>query len=330
MTGAATVLVAAAPLLLVAALLVGLLWPASRAMPIAWLAAAVAAFSWWSMPPSWLAAATVSGAMTALEICWIVFGALVLLYTLTRSGAVERINAGFASISDDRRVQLVLLAFFLSTFVEGVAGFGTPAAVVAPLLVALGFPPLASVVAALLGHAVATTSGAVGTPVVVGFRDPLGSLEGAIAEGGMTVAEFSATAGAWAALLNAFVGVLMPLLTVGVVVHVFGDEADGTLGPLREVAPLCLFAGVAFVVPYTAAAWFLGPELPSVIGAIAGVGSLRERARSTTAATAPARPAPARRPATARRRRSRAGPSRRSGRTPSRADRLRTLTSVPG
>ena len=134
MTLSASAPLALVPLVVVAALLVGLLWPASRAMPVAWLAAAVVAFLAWEMPIAWILAASIDGAMAAIEILWIVLGALVLLYTLMNSGAGDRINAGFASISDDRRVQVVLLGFFLATFIEGVAGFGTPAAVVAPLL----------------------------------------------------------------------------------------------------------------------------------------------------------------------------------------------------
>ncbi len=272
MTGSA--LLALVPLAVVAVLLVGLLWPASRAMPAAWLAAAVVGFLAWEMPVAWIAAASIRGVMTAIEILWIVFGALVLLYTLMRSGAVDRINAGFAAISDDRRVQVVLLGFFLATFIEGVAGFGTPAAVVAPLLLALGFPALAAVVAALVGHAVATVFGAVGTPVVVGFQAPLENVSDAIAAGGFTVGEYAATAGGWAAVFNGLLGVLMPLFAVGMVVYFFGetDPDDRSLGPAIAVAPLCVFAGVAFAVPYVAAAWLVGPELPSIVAAMVGGG----------------------------------------------------------
>ncbi|WP_255192470.1 L-lactate permease [Natronobeatus ordinarius] len=269
---ASTVVLAASPLLVVAILLVVLLWSPARAMPIAWLVAVVVGYTAWNVPLEWLAAASIVGVVTAIEIGWIVFGALVLLYTLIHSGAVDRINDGFASISEDRRVQVVLLGFFLATFLEGVAGFGTPAAVVAPLLLALGFPALAAVVAALVGHAIATTFGAVGTPVIVGLESPLSSVSGSIAEGGMSVAEFAATAAGWAALVHAIVGVVMPLLTVAMVVHFFGDPEDGSLEPIREVVPLCLFAGVAFVVPFWAAAWFVGPELPSLVGSMVGGG----------------------------------------------------------
>lgn len=271
MVSAVEVAFALLPLVVAAVLLVGLLWSATRAMPVAWLTAVGAGAFVWGMPPEWLVAASIVGVMTALEILWIVFGALVLLYTLMRAGAIERINRGFAAISNDRRVQIVLLAFFLATFLEGVAGFGTPAAVVAPLLLGLGFPALAAVVAALIGHAVATTYGAVGTPIIVGLESPLadaGFVNDAIEEAGMTVPEFATEAAAWGGLFNALAGIIMPLVAVGTVVYFFGEER--TLSPVYEVVPLCLFAGIVFSIPYWAGAWFIGAEFPALIGTMVG------------------------------------------------------------
>jgi len=267
------ILAAALPLLVVAILLVAALWPATRAMPVAWLSAVVIGYLVWEMPVRWLAAASIEGLMVAIQILWIVFAALVLLYTMMRSGAFDVLNRTFATISDDPRVQAVVVGFFLATFLEGVAGFGTPAAVVAPLLLALGFPALAAVVAALVGHAVATVFGAVGTPVIVGFEQPLEAVSEQITAGGFeSVGAFAGTAGAWGAVFNGLLGTLMPLFAVGMVVYFFGETEPEkrSLAPLWDVAPLCLFAGVAFAAPYVAAAWLIGPELPSLIAAMVG------------------------------------------------------------
>jgi len=263
------VLVGAAllPLVVVAVLLVGALWPATRAMPIAWITAVGVAAFVWGMPADWIAATTLWGVLLAIEILWIVFGALVLLYTLMRAGAVDRINEGFAAISQDRRVQIVLLAFFLATFLEGVAGFGTPAAVVAPLLLALGFPAMAAVVAALVGHAIATTFGAVGVPVRPGIEDPIAALDG-IAAG--EASEIAVSAAGIASMYQAVLGVFMPLITVAMVVYFFGDPDERSLAPVKPVVPLCLFAGAAFVIPFALTALFIGPELPSIAGAMVG------------------------------------------------------------
>jgi lactate permease len=273
MTTGLDVAIAAVPLLLAGVLLVGFLWPATRAMPLAWGAALAVGYFAWSMPVNWLAAASAVGVMTAIEILWIVFGALVLLYTLMEAGAFDRINRGFATVSDDRRVQIVLIAFFMATFIEGAAGFGTPAAVVAPLLLGLGFPALAAVVAGIIGHIIAVTYGAVGTPIVVGIQRPMESVEftrAAIQEGGMTVQEFSVDVAAWAATYHALVGFVMPLFAVAMVVYFFGDPDDRSLAPAWEVAPLCLASGIAFAVPYWISAWFLTAEFPSLIGSMVG------------------------------------------------------------
>ncbi|XVH31570.1 L-lactate permease [Haloferacaceae archaeon DSL9] len=282
MNGPMGILLAAIPLLLAGVLLVGFLWPATRAMPLAWIAAVAIAYTAWSMPPDWIAAASIVGVMTAVQILWIVFGALVLLYTLMQAGAFDRINRGFAAISDDRRVQIVLLGFFLATFIEGAAGFGTPAAVVAPLLLGLGFPALAAVIAALIGHIIAVTYGAVGTPIIVGIQNPLANtapIAQSIQESGQTVQAFSVEVAAWAATFHALVGFVMPLAAVAMVVYFFGDPDDRSLAPAWEVAPLCLFAGVAFAVPYWLSAWFISAEFPSLIGSMVGgaivVGALR-------------------------------------------------------
>ena len=273
MTTGLDVAVAALPLLLAGVLLVGFLWPATRAMPLAWITAIAVGYFAWNMPVNWLAAASGVGVLTAIEILWIVFGALVLLYTLMEAGAFDRINQGFAKVSDDRRVQIVLIAFFMATFIEGAAGFGTPAAVVAPLLLGLGFPALAAVIAAIIGHIIAVTYGAVGTPIIVGIQTPLETTEftrEAIEGSGMTVQEFSIEVAAWAATYHALVGFMMPLFAVGMVVYFFGDPDDRSLAPAWEVAPLCLFSGVAFAIPYWISAWFLTAEFPALIGSMIG------------------------------------------------------------
>ena len=265
-------LAAAAPLVLAGVLLVGFLWPATRAMPIAWLTAVVIGFTVWGMPVEWIVAASIVGGMTAIQILWIVFGALLLLYTLTQAGAFDRINQGFARISDDRRVQVILLGFFLAAFIEGAAGFGTPAAVVAPLLLALGFPALAAVIAALIGHVLAVTYGAVGTPIIIGIENPLAASEAtneAITAAGYTVQGYSVEVAVWAATYHAIAGFVLPLFAVGMIVYFFGDPDERSLKPAWEVAPLALFSGISFVVPYWLSAQ-ISAEFPSLIGAMVG------------------------------------------------------------
>ena len=272
MTSTVTLFFAALPLFIVGFLLIGLLWPATRTMPVAWLSTVVIAAVVWGMPTSWIVAASISGVLTAVQILFIVFGALVLLYTRLRAGAFSTLNRSFTKVSDDRRVQIVLVAFFLSAFIEGAAGFGTPAAVVAPLLLGLGFPALAAVVAALIGHAIAVTYGAVGTPIIIGIREPLesvGYISQVLASNDQTAAEFAINVAAWAATYHLLIGFAMPLFAVGIVVYFFTLPGSRSLEPIIEVVPLCLFAGVSFVIPYWMNAQ-VSAELPSLVAPMVG------------------------------------------------------------
>jgi lactate permease len=258
--------------MVIAYFLVVRLWPATYATPIGWLTAVIVGYIGWGMPINWVFAASIEGAITAIQILYIVFGALLLLYTLIQSGAFDAISRGFSSISDDRRVQVVLLAFLFVNFLEGTAGFGSPAAIVAPLLLGLGFPALAAVVVSLIGPIMSVTFGGVGVPISIGVQEPMESVESirtAIESNGLTVAEFSNQVAIWAGGFHAVIGMLLPLIGVSILVYFFGE--DRTLEPVREVAPLCIFAGLSFVVPYWLTAYYIGPEFPSIIGSLVGL-----------------------------------------------------------
>lgn len=275
MTSATTVGLALLPLVAIAVLMVVLYQPATRTMPIAWALAAGAAFVGWNMSPTLIAAASIRGAMTATRILVIVFGAILLLYTLKQSGAFDVINAGFSQISNDRRVQVILLVFLMGSFIEGAAGFGTPAAIVGPLLVGLGFPPLAAVVVALTGNILAITFGAVGTPLIIGLRDVVfaegtSAAQEVVQQGGFeSVGAYVAQIGVWAALIHAVVGIAIPFIGVAMMTRFFGEERS--IRPALEVLPLALFAWAAFAIPYVATAVFLGPTFPALLGAMVGL-----------------------------------------------------------
>lgn len=88
-------------------------------------------------------ASTLEGALGALNILIIIFRAILLLNTLKNSGAMAVVNRGFYGISKDRRVQAIIIGWMIVSFIEGAAGFGSPAALAALLIMGLGFPPLA-------------------------------------------------------------------------------------------------------------------------------------------------------------------------------------------
>ncbi|QIB74664.1 L-lactate permease [Halogeometricum borinquense] len=274
MVSAVDVLVALLPLLTIAVLMVGFYWPATRTMPVAWLVAIGAGVVGWGMNGTWIAAATINGFITAANILYIVFGAILLLYTLKQTGAFDAINAGFASVSEDRRVQVVLLVFLMGSFIEAAAGFGTPAAIVGPLLVGLGFPPLAAVVIALTGNLMAITFGAVGTPLIIGMIDIFESVETVTADvvGNGPYADIStwvADIALWAASYHVVVGIVLPFIGVAMMTRFFGEERS--IKPALEVLPLTLFAWASFSVPYFLTAYLLGPEFPGLIGSMVGL-----------------------------------------------------------
>ena len=271
MTLGVQALLALFPIALGGILLIGFRVAAKHAMPAVYVAAVAVALGAWQMSPSRVAAASIQGLFLTFDLLFIIFGAILLLHTLERSGGVAAIRRSFNGISDDRRVQVVIVAWLFGSFIEGAAGFGTPAAVAAPLLVALGFPAAAAVMLGMMVQSTAVTFGAVGTPVLVGVQGGLGGevFSAALAGAGMTMGEYLGAVTAKAVLLHATAGILMPTWMVVMLTRFFGKNRSWTEG--LSVLPFTLFGGLAFTVPYVIFGTFLGPEFPSLLGAPVGL-----------------------------------------------------------
>ena len=169
MSSSLLALLAFTPILVVGVLLVVLRWPASRAMPIAYLIVAGLAIGVWEVSGIQVLSASINGLIIAATLIYIIFGAILLLNTLQQSGAMRAIRAGFSDITPDRRIQVIIIAWLFGSFIEGSAGFGTPAAVAVPLMVGLGFPAMAAVVAGMIIQSTPVSFGAMGTPILVGL-----------------------------------------------------------------------------------------------------------------------------------------------------------------
>lgn len=252
-------LTASMPVLAVLLFLVILRMPATRAMPLALLITAAMAWLIWKVPSQYIAASVIEGWVIALGITIIVFGAIVLLRTLQASGAIDVIRAGFTRVSPDRRVQAIIIAWLFGSFLEGASGFGTPAAIAAPLLVALGFPPLAAVVIALIADSSAVSFGAVGTPVLVGIAQGLDQ----------PTVEFVREVAIRAVSIDIFVASFLPLVMICMLTRFFGERRSLMDG--LKLFPFALFGGLAFTLPAYAVAVLLGPEFPSIFGGIIGL-----------------------------------------------------------
>ncbi|MBN8236045.1 L-lactate permease [Halobacillus kuroshimensis] len=267
-------LTALMPVAAVFILLVLFRFPAVRAMPVSLLVVALSAVFIWKVPLIRAAAASLEGIMIAVSILWIVFGAVLLLNTLKNSGALGVIRTGFSGITSDRRVQLIIIAWLFGSFIEGAAGFGTPAAIAAPLLLTLGFPALAAVSLALIADSSAVSFGAVGTPLIVGVDQGLRQGE-AVAEpvqqalGSQTLTQFVYEVAQSAVLMDLFIGSFIPLVLVLILTKLFGENRS-----LREgfqIWKFALFAGVSFTLPALLVVHLLGPEFPSIIGGLVGL-----------------------------------------------------------
>ncbi|BBO56739.1 L-lactate permease [Cobetia sp. AM6] len=272
-------LLAFVPLLLAGVLLIGFRMAARLAMPIVFVVTALIALLAWDMTFTRVLASSLQGLILTVAILWIIFGALLLLNTLKHSGGIAAIRNGFSGISPDRRVQAIIVAWLFGCFIEGASGFGTPAAVAAPLMVALGFPALAAVVVGMMVQSTPVSFGAVGTPIVVGVSgglDKAGVSETLAANGSSWDAYFQLVTSE-VAITHGIIGICMPLIMVAVMVRFFGANRSWREG--LEVAPFALFAGVCFVVPYVLAGMLLGPEFPSMIGAMVGLAIVVPAAR---------------------------------------------------
>jgi lactate permease len=193
---------------------------------------------------------------------------------MRESGAIEAINRGFTNISADKRVQAIIIAWLFGGFIEGSAGFGTPAALAAPLLLSLGFPALAAVMVALIANVTPVSFGSVGTPTLLGIQPSLDipSVQEYIAQSGLTYAEYMHQIGVWTALQHALPGLLLPLIMVVMMTRFFGEKRSIKAG--LAIWPYALFAGFCFVGPYVAVALLLGPEFPSLVGGLLGLAIL--------------------------------------------------------
>jgi len=264
-------LLAAVPILLTAFLLVGRRWSAVRAMLVVYLVVTGIALTIWGMTPIHVAGSTVQGLFIAFEILTTIVGAILLFNLLKYSGAAATIKAAFATLTPDRRIQIILIAWLFGSFIEGSSGFGTPVAVVGPLLVALGFPAMAAIIIGLMVQSTAATFGAVGTPILVGVTGGLQNpeLTAQLAAINLSFEDYRQLITVRAALIHGIAGMAMPLIMVMMTTRFFGAKRSWTDG--LSILPFAVFSGLAFTLPYVLTALVFGPEFPSLLGALTGL-----------------------------------------------------------
>jgi len=246
-----TVLAAALPLILVLVAM-GAFHLSAASAGLLGLIAAIALTVTVFAPGGGGAGLTLMGAgseamMSTLTILWIVLPALMLYEFQDRTSALARIRDALSGLTDNRRLQVLLIAWFFGLFMEGAAGFGTPVALAAPLLVGLGYTPVRAVTLALLGHAAGVSFGAVGTPT--------------LAQVNLTDLSPTALSGT-VALVQAAISPILLLAAVRL-----SDDRPLSRAELAWTG----LAWVSFCIPSVALASLAGPELPSLGGALIGL-----------------------------------------------------------
>lgn len=247
-------LLALTPVASVLVLMLAVRWPAARAGVVsAVLAIAVAiwAFDFGGTadpfgPIGGIAGVLAEAGFISATVVGIIGPALGIHHLQQRTGAADRLQAALARLTPDPRVAALLVAWFFALFMEGAAGFGTPVALAAPFLVAAGFTPVTAVTAAMVGHAAGVSFGAVGTPVIA---------QAGIS--GIPAVELAAATAPYHVTLGWFL-VVVVVMTISRAV------------PGARLWPWGVLAAAVFFVPYGLIARAIGPELPTLGGALVG------------------------------------------------------------
>lgn len=215
-------------------------WAAISATAIA-VVIAIAAYG---MPAHLALLATFDGMLFGLwPVCWIVVTAVYIYNLLVKTGQFEIIKNSLASISDDRRVQALLIAFSFGAFLEGAAGFGTPVAISAAMLAGLGFAPLYAAGICLIANTAPVAFGAIGIPIIVA-----GQVSGIDT---MAISQLTGRTLILSAIIPLYLAVLMAGWKKGL-----------------EVWPVALVSGATFAITQYLTSNFLGPMLPNILASI--------------------------------------------------------------
>lgn len=242
---AASAAVAGLPILLFFVTLAVLRLKGHIAATLTVATAVAVAILFFDMPVSMALAAAIDGFLFGLwPIAWIIIAA-VFLYKLTvKSGRFEIIRASVTSITEDQRLQMLMVGFCFGAFLEGAAGFGAPVAITAAMLVGLGFNPLYAAGLCLIANTAPVAFGALGTPILVAGQ----------------------VSGLDPAIVGAMAGRQLPLLSLFVPFWIIGIM-DGWKG-VKETWPAILVAGGSFAVSQFLVSNYIGPELPDIISAL--------------------------------------------------------------
>ena len=252
-------LLAFLPILATLILMMAFNWPAKRCLFISWLMASTFYLFFWDANIIQVLASSLYGMLSSFDVLIIIVGAILVMNTLKASGATAAINRGFMQISPDKRVQACIIGFSFCSFIEAAAGFGTPAALAGPLMVSLGFPPMAAAMIALIFDSTAVSFGAVGTPVTSALT--------VLGKG--NDAEFVSDFTFWTAIPHAVMSLFLPIIVLMMTTKFFSNEKS--FKPALKAFPFAFFTGLTFAVPYLLVTIFIGYEFASLIASLISI-----------------------------------------------------------
>src|SRR6266581_4783698 len=252
-------LVAGLPLYVLFVMLAVLRLPAWICAIAAMLTAAVLGWLVWGMPLGITAGAATEGMAFGLwPISWIVLNAIFFHNLTVASGDFEAIKQSLTRLTEDRRLQTLLVAFSFGALLEGIAGFGAPVAITASIMASLGFEPVTAAVLALLANTAPVAFGSIGIPIttLVGLVAPI--LHTDVTQ--TTLA------------LSAMVGRQLPVFSIIIPAYLIVVLAGWR--KMREILPAVLVTGISFAIVQFLVSNFVGPQLTDIIAALVSMGCL--------------------------------------------------------
>ena len=255
----ASALVAALPLLLLFVMLAVLRLPAWLCALAAMLSAALLAWLVWGMPAGLTVSATTQGMAFGLwPISWVVLNAVFFHNLTVASGDFDVLRRTLTRLTEDRRIQALLVAFCFGALIEGIAGFGAPVAISASILASLGFEPVGAAVLALLANTAPVAFGSIGVPVTT-----LGGLVAPVLGKDVTSTTLA---------LSAMVGRQLPVFSILIPAYLMIVMVGWRR--MTQVVPAVAVAGVSFAIVQFLVSNFVGPELTDILAALVSMAAL--------------------------------------------------------
>lgn len=252
-------------------LLIGFQYSLKIIMPITLATIVLLALFVWNMTPERVLASVIQGVTITASILWMIFSAIFLLNALKQTGAIQIIRQSFTEVSSDKRIQVIIIAWCFGIFIEGVSTFGTSAVIIAPLLLALGFPPLAAIIMTML---IQTTSFYHSNTTFSFITYSASNIKNNVDVNHLDIQTLNKEGllGHFLELIthdlitHTIISTFTPLFMVLILTRFF--SVNKSWKESFVVLPFALFAGLTFTIPYALTKIFLGPEFPYILGSL--------------------------------------------------------------